>query len=205
MPFESIFTSFVMMWAVVDPVGTLPVFLSATRAQPAKERNRIARLAVMVAGGILLFFLLVGELLLDAMSVSMEAFQVAGGIVLFLFALSMIFGESKPEAEMKSVPDARDVAIFPLATPSLASPGAMMAVVLLTENAQNSFVDQFWVGLIMCVVLACAYVIMRLAARISKLIGDAGAGVISRVMGLILASIATTHVLEGIQSFFGLA
>ena len=80
--------------------------------------------------------------MLLAMGVPLPAFQIAGGIVLFLFALTMIFGEGKPEEETHMLRSAQDTAIFPLATPSIASPGAMMAVVLLTENQSNSFIDQ---------------------------------------------------------------
>jgi len=83
---------------------------------------------------ILLFFVIAGELILTAMAIPLEAFQIAGGIVLFLFALTMIFGESKPGADTRLAEGRTETAIFPLAVPSIASPGAMLAAVLLTEN-----------------------------------------------------------------------
>jgi multiple antibiotic resistance protein len=89
---------------------------------------------VLVSALVLLFFIVVGELILDAINIPISAFQIAGGIVLFLFALSMIFGDSKPEAEIKTIKNTTETAIFPMAMPSIASPGAMLAVVLLTEN-----------------------------------------------------------------------
>ena len=91
------------------------------------------------------------------MGVPILAFQIAGGIILFLFALTMIFGESKPEGEKKELRSTSDVAVFPLATPSLASPGAMMAVVLLTENSTNSIFNQMISSVIMLSVLAASY------------------------------------------------
>ncbi len=127
-------SKFVVLWAVIDPIGTVPVFISATAERTTAERQRIALLASLAAAGILLFFIVVGQPVLLAMGVPLLAFQIAGGVVLFLFALTMIFGESKPDEETEMFRSVQDTAIFPLATPSIASPGAMMAVVLLTEN-----------------------------------------------------------------------
>ena len=195
-------TTFVLLWAVIDPVGTVPVFISATQGRPEKERRRIAFVAAATAAGILLFFIVVGEPILQAMGIPLLAFQIAGGIVLFLFALTMIFGQGKPESEKKELRSASDVAVFPLATPSLASPGAMMAVVLLTENSSNSILDQAICALLMLAVIAMSYLLMLAAGFISKIIGNGGASIVSRVMGLILASIATANVLEGIKAYF---
>ena len=201
--FDQMLTSFVLLWAVIDPIGTVPVFLSVTRGLDRTKRRRIAFLAAAAAAGILLFFIVVGEVLLRAMGVPLVAFQIAGGLILFLFALTMIFGESKPDAEVRVAEDAHETAIFPLATPSIASPGAMMAVVLLTENSRHSILEQAVTAVIMVAVVAAAYAMMLAAPFISRWIGDAGASVISRVMGLILASIAATQVLEGFSVYFG--
>ena len=199
---EEILSSLVLLWAVIDPIGTVPVFISATKGRSAKERSRIALTAAITAAGILLFFIIVGEILLRAMGVPLVAFQIAGGLILFLFALTMIFGESKPEGEAKLVRSAQDTAIFPLATPSIASPGAMMAVVLLTENASHSLTEQAVVAVLMLVVVGAAYLLMLGAGWISRIIGEGGASIVSRVMGLILASIAAANVLEGLKEYF---
>ena len=199
---SALLAALVMLWAVIDPIGTVPVFISATQGRSAKERARIARTAAIAAAGILLFFIIVGELLLRAIGIPLVAFQIAGGLILFLFALTMIFGESKPEGESKLVRSAQDTAIFPLATPSIASPGAMMAVVLLTDNGQYSLIEQGAVALMMLMVVGAAYLLMLGAGWISKVIGDGGASIVSRVMGLILASIAVNNVLEGIKTYF---
>lgn len=200
--YQEILSTFVLLWAVIDPIGTVPVFISSTQGRSDAERRKIARVAATTSAGILLFFLIAGELFLSAMGVPLVAFQIAGGLVLFLFALSMIFGESKPEGEMKIARTVHDTAIFPLATPSIASPGAMMAVVLLTKNSSTSITSQVVTALLMLLVIAIVYVLMRMAARISSLIGDGGASIVSRVMGLVLASIAATNVLEGIKEYF---
>jgi len=199
---NEIVAALVMLWAVIDPIGTVPVFISATKDHEPKERKRIAFISAVTAAGILLFFIVVGEILLWAMGVPLTAFQIAGGLILFLFALTMIFGESKPDGESKVARTAQDTAIFPLATPSIASPGAMMAVVLLTENGTYSLVEQMIVAGLMLIVVGAAYLLMLGAGRISKLIGEGGASIVSRVMGLILASIAATNVLEGIKLYY---
>lgn len=199
---QDLFAKFVLLWAVIDPVGSIPVFISATAGLTASESRRVAFIAAVTAAGILLFFIVVGEPILRAMSVPLPAFQIAGGIVLFLFALTMIFGESKPEAETKLLRSVNETAVFPLATPSIASPGAMMAVVLLTENQKHTLVDQATTAGIMLVVVALTYGLMLLAEPISRVIGSGGASIVSRVMGMILASVAATNVLEGIREYF---
>jgi multiple antibiotic resistance protein len=199
---QEMLTTFVLLWAVIDPIGTVPVFISSTQGKTAEEKRRIALIAASAAVGILLFFVVAGEVLLRAMGVPLLAFQIAGGVVLFLFALTMIFGEGKPAGEMEAGRSLEDTAVFPLATPSIASPGAMMAVVLLTENGSHSIAHQFATAVLMFLVVGTAYALMLGAGWISKVIGNGGASIVSRVMGLILASIAATHVLEGIKSYF---
>jgi multiple antibiotic resistance protein len=200
--FQQILSNFVLLWAVIDPIGTVPVFISATHAHKPDERKQIALVAAAAAVGILLFFILVGETVLDAMGVPLLAFQISGGIVLFLFALTMIFGESKPEAEAQDIRKSHDVAIFPLATPSIASPGAMMAVVLLTQHELHTIDEQLVTTVLMLIVVGAAYLLMRCAGAISRTIGSGGASIVSRVMGMILASVAATEVLEGIKEYF---
>lgn len=131
---DDLIRQFVLLWTVIDPVGTVPVFLVVIARENHVEQRRIAVVATGVAAAALLFFVVVGELLLEAMAIPLSAFQIAGGIVLFLFALTMIFGDSKPEEEISLVRRGMNTAVFPLAIPSIASPGAMMAAVMLTDN-----------------------------------------------------------------------
>ena len=195
-------SSFVFFFAVIDPVGTLPVFIAVTARHADWQKRKIAFMAVLVATGILLFFLLAGQYLLETVGVPLSAFQVAGGVVLFMFALTMIFGEGKPEQEMEIVQEGHETAIFPLAVPSIASPGAMLAAVVLTDNYRFDPIHQARTATAMLAVLGIVLVILLTANWIYRWIGNAGASIVSRVMGLILASVATTNVLLGIQQFF---
>ncbi|WP_210395472.1 MarC family protein [Motiliproteus sediminis] len=195
---------FVLLWAVIDPIGTVPVFLAVTRRHENKDLARIAVQAVAIAAGVLLFFIIAGQFLLEAMSVPLAAFQVSGGLVLFAFAFNMVFGESKPEEELRILQSANDTAIFPLAVPAIAGPGAMMAVVLLTDKHRFEIEHQLLTTSVLLAVLACQLVLLLLAPRLGKVIGASGASVVSRVMGLILAAVAMNSVLVGIKVFFNL-
>ncbi|MBT8147649.1 MAG: MarC family protein [Gammaproteobacteria bacterium] len=196
--------TFIAFFAVIDPIGTVPVFIAVTSGYDAAVKRRIAITATLVSAIVLIFFVIAGELILAALSIPLSAFQISGGIVLFLFALTMIFGDSKPEEETRLVAGQHETAIYPLAVPSIAGPGAMLAAVLLTEDARFSIPEQVQIIGVMLLVLSLAMVLMLLASRIDKLIGAAGASVISRVMGIILAAVAATNVLTGIEGFFGL-
>ncbi len=199
---EKFINQFVLLWTVIDPIGTLPVFLAITKGLASGESRKIAFHSIIIASLTLIFFVVLGEFLLEAMKISLAAFQIAGGIVLFLFALTMIFGESKPESELQLIKKNHDKAIFPLAIPSIASPGAMMAVVLLTDNHRFSIPDQaITVGIMLFIMLITLFLLL-IAAKIFKIIGQGGASLISRVMGLILASVAMSNILAGISAYF---
>lgn len=199
--FDSLVVQFVVLWAVIDPIGSIPVYLAKTIGLSPEDRRKIARNAILIAGGILLFFLVMGQWLLEAMQIPLSAFQIAGGLVLLLFALSMIFGESKPDQEIKMKSNLSELAVYPLAVPSIASPGAMMAVVLLTDNHRYSLSDQFVTAGIMLSILLITYLLFLIANRIQHLIGNAGAAIISRVMGLILCAVAINNILLGLRDF----
>lgn len=206
---DSLLEQFVTLWVVIDPIGTIPVFIAVTAGLEAGARRRTALTAALVSAGVLLFFLIFGQLLIEALDIGLNSFQVAGGIILFLFALTMIFGESKqesdllqPEGNLKDEKDAQNPAIFPLAVPSLASPGAMLAIVILTDNHRYNIADQGITALVMLVVVAFAFVLMLLADPIIRVIGQAGAAIISRVMGMILASVAANSVLSALLEIF---
>tara|TARA_B110000881_G_C18309228_1_gene381061 strand:+ start:39 stop:647 length:609 start_codon:yes stop_codon:yes gene_type:complete len=195
-------STFIFFFAVIDPIGSVPVFLAVTGQFNEKTKRRIAVKATLVAATVLLFFIVAGEVILTSMAIPLSAFQIAGGIVLFLFALSMIFGESKPDEEIKLAISGSETAIFPLAIPSIASPGAMLGAVLMTENGRYSLIEQAKTGGTMLAVLVIVFVLLLSANWIHRLIGSSGASIVSRVMGLILASVATANVLAGINDYF---
>lgn len=197
-----IITKILFLISVLDPLGSVPVYLEATKRFEEKHKKKIAIRASLIAFTVLLFFILVGQIILESMDVSIYAFQISGGVILFLFALTMIFGEGKPESEIHLLKDYKHVTIFPVAIPSIASPGAIMAVVLLTDNHLYSITEQaITTGLVFFVVILTMFLLLA-ANYVQKIIGEYGITVISKIMGLILASYAVQSILSGLKLFF---
>ena len=195
---------FVTLFVVVDPIGTLSIFLAATASLKAGARRQTAFLAVMFAFGTLLFFIVAGQYLLAAMGIPLRAFQIAGGLILFVFALNMVLGETAQNSARKGRVDPVAVAINPIAIPAIAGPGAMLAVVLLTDNDRFDVTDQIFTSITLAAVMAIQLVILLLASPIARLIGAGGANIIRRVMGIILAAVAANMSLSAVVDWLGL-
>lgn len=199
---ETFIQNLIYFFAAIDPIGTVPVFLAVTLSLSLREKVMVAVKSCAIAGIILLLFIVVGEFVLSAAKIPLSAFQVAGGIVLFLFALTMLFGDAKPETELKALNDAEQTAVFPLAIPSIASPGALLAAVMLTEKDRFNLYEQALTALSMLTILFVTLLILLIACFFSRWISVAASSVMSRIMGIIVASLAVTHVLTGIRTFF---
>ncbi len=197
-----IITKVLFLIAVIDPLGSVPVYLEATKHFDKKHKTKIALRASMVAFLILLFFILVGQIILEGMDVTLDAFQISGGVILFLFALTMIFGEGKPESEKHLIKDYKHVTIFPVAIPSIASPGAIMAVVLLTDNHLYTIQQQAVTTFLVLLVIVLTMFLLLIANLVQERIGEYGITVISKIMGLILAAYAVQSILSGLKAFF---
>ena len=201
---NELIATFIFFFAVIDPIGTVPVYIAVTSRYEEKTRRKIAFQATLISTIILLFFIIAGEIILISIKIPLSAFQITGGIVLFIFALTMIFGESKPEEEVKMIKSGSETAIYPLSVPSIASPGAMLAAVMLTEKNRYNLFEQLQTTAVMLSVLIIVLLFMLAASWIHRLIGNSGASIISRVMGLILSSAAVDSVLSGIKAYFAL-
>ena len=203
MDLSALIREFVTLFVLVDPIGSIPVFLFAVTAVPQRLHRRFAVRAVAIAGIVLFLFLVLGQLALESIGLRLGSFEIAGGIVLFLFALTMIFGETKSDAEIEEA-ERHDNhlggAVFPLAMPSIASPGAMLGIVVLTDNRTQSLAEQAVTGALLLLVLAITLACLLAATWIFRVIGHTGTSVISRVMGIILATIAVDAVLGGFES-----
>ncbi len=186
---------FATIWTTIDPIGNVAIFAGLTASLTRSERHRTALRAVLYATVILVVAVVAGQIILDAIGIRMHSLKVAGGIILFLFALKMLFGgldkPGSPEA-------GRDLAVFPLAVPSIAGPGAMMAVIVLTDNDVYTVPEQAETGVVLLVVLLITYIFLRFSDFILRVIGQQGAAVLVRVMGIILASLAVEIVLTAL-------
>jgi multiple antibiotic resistance protein len=199
---NEIFSTILFLTAVLDPIGSVPVYLEATKHFDVKHKRKIAVRASIIAFLILLVFIVLGQIVLEGMSVSLDAFQISGGVILFLFALTMIFGDGKPEMEKHLISDYKHVTIFPVAVPSIASPGAIMAVVLMTDNHIYTIQQQALTTLMVAVVVGITCLLLLGANKVQERVGEYGITVISKIMGLILASYGVQSILSGVKGFF---
>ena len=194
--------TFLFLVAVIDPLGAVPIFLEATKNLEDQKKKKIAIKASLIAACILVFFIVVGQIIMETMHISLPAFQISGGLILFLFSLTMIFGEGRPEDGKHLIRDYDHVTIFPIALPGIASPGAIMAVVLLTDNHRYTILQQAGTTLLVLLVLLVTCLLLLFARKIQNKIGDSGITVIGKIMGLILASFAIQSILTGIKDYF---
>jgi len=201
MIWQDLYREFITLFVVIDPIGSVPVVLYAAKSVDPELRVKFAMRAVIIAACVLMAFLILGQTVLEAIGLRLGSFQVAGGIILFLFALDMIFGQSKPASEIAMAKkDDLSGAVFPLAMPSIASPGAILAVVILTDNHRHSIAEQAVTAGMLLTILALTFLLLLVATRIQKVIGDTGASVISRIMGLVLATVAIDAIINGLIS-----
>jgi multiple antibiotic resistance protein len=195
----------ITLFVVVNPIGLVPLFIALTRGETPQQRSRIALRSVVIAAAIMLVFVVVGQILLNGLGIGVPAFRVGGGLVLLLVALKMVISEEDSRAASSAPEPAggpRDVAVFPLATPLIAGPGAVMAAVLLTDNDRFTIPQQAVTAAVMLVILAVTYASMRSAEMIQRWIGVTGANVLGRILGLVLAALASEAILEGLRAFF---
>jgi len=199
-----LFYGFVTLFVIVDPIGTAVIFSSLTKDWTPLERRESAWRGTSIAAILLLVFAFTGDVLMRALGVTLAAFHIAGGILLFLLAIDMAFARPSgihaptvPEREEARKRD--DVAVFPLAFPLIAGPGALTSIVLLMSQAPTTISAIGILGAL-AVVLALTLVALLQASNLSRLLGVTGGNVVGRVLGVILAAIAAQFVLDGIAA-----
>jgi multiple antibiotic resistance protein len=197
---------FFTLWAMLDPISHLPLFLGATADLSRQEKRRAASLAVLFSYAILLFFGIAGQHLLQAMGISLVSFQIAGGIILLLFSVSMVLGQplSSAKSPEETAEGALGIAVYPLATPIIAGPGSMLAIIILTDNNRFTFSEQTATFGVLAVVLGLLLAIFLLGDVIVRTIGRGGTNVMRRVMGVILAALSVNLILSALTEWLKL-
>lgn len=193
---------------VVDPVGLAPIFAGLMHGRNAEDRQRIARMGVLVAAIVLFAFALGGKSLLTNLGVSMPAFRIAGGILLFLVAIDMVFARHTglrytTSSEDQEALQRHDISVFPLAIPLIAGPGAIASVMLLMGETAGSLGQQAAVLGVLVAVLALTYIMLLIASRMVALLGVTGTNVVGRVLGIVLAGLAVQFVIDGARAVAG--
>lgn len=206
---ELLIQSFVTFFVILDPPGTAAIFLGLTHDKTMAARRAAAVRGVAVATAVLIGFALIGQALLDALSITLPAFRLAGGLLLFLLATDMVFARhtglrSTTDLEDEEAERRRDISVFPLAIPLLAGPGAITSVLLLMARADGDLLAQGLVLATLLVVMAISLAALMAAGRLARTLGVTGANVASRLLGIILAALAAQFVVDGVRQSFGI-
>jgi multiple antibiotic resistance protein len=195
----------IALFAIVNPIGSIPIFITATNGWSAADRARTARTVVLTVFLVLSGSVFLGDRILEFFGISIPSFQVGGGILLMLIAISMMHGKQSgtrqtPE-EAAVVADRDTIAVVPLSIPLLAGPGAISSMIITAQQSQS-----WWghVALILPVAAICALVwlTLSLATGIADRLGTIGINIVTRLMGLILAAMAVEFIAHGLGSLF---
>jgi multiple antibiotic resistance protein len=201
---NSFLVAFVTLFATVGVADIALIFAALTKDNTPAQRRTFATRGVLVALGILLFFAVLGNAILEIFGITIPALRTAGGILLLLIAIDMVFarhsgGTGTTDEEEIEARQSHDISVFPLAMPLMAGPGAISAVILLTTGANSDL--EFWLVLAAIVlILALCWLTLLIAIPIQRLLGLTGLSVVSRIVGILLAALAVQFVFDGIKT-----
>ena len=194
-----IFSTAVLLFLIMDPLGNMPIFISALKHVPEERRTKVLVRELLIALFILLLFLFVGDNLLTLLSLEQEAVSIAGGVILFLIALKMIFPPARGGGIMGDTPDGEPF-IVPMATPLIAGPSILATLILLGNQNPGE-------GLMLVTAVFLAWLvsaaILVFSNRIMKLLGNRGVFAIERLMGMILIMLSVQMLINGLTSYIG--
>ncbi|HCS26386.1 MAG TPA: antibiotic resistance protein MarC [Spongiibacteraceae bacterium] len=190
-------------FATIGPIDVATMFAAFTVATPRRERRRIAVKACLIALAILITFALIGRFMLDSLGISLAALRAAGGILLLLIGIDMVFARHSGATttttdETDEAIEKHDVAVFPLATPLIAGPGAIGATLLLMAEAHGDLLHQAIILSSLTVIVGLTLISMLMAGEINRFLGVTGMQVITRIFGIILSALAVQFLFDGI-------
>ncbi|MBX7458523.1 MarC family protein [Qipengyuania sp. 1NDH17] len=201
-------SAFITLFVVIDPPGCAPIYAGLTKGATQAQRRNMAIRATFIAGVILLIFALFGEQLLGALHIDLDSFRIAGGLMLFWIAFEMVFEKRTQRREERAekvaaTPEVEDVSIFPMAIPMLAGPGAIAAIMLLMNEADD-LAQTFTVLGALAAALFITMLALIAAGPLMRLFGDKVEAAITRVLGVLLAALAAQYVIDGLRGSFNL-
>ncbi|TRD11122.1 MarC family protein [Erythrobacter insulae] len=206
MVFTELFVSaFITLFVVIDPPGCAPIYAGLTKGATNAQARNMALRATFIAAIILTVFAFFGEDLLNALHINLDSFRIAGGLMLFFIAFEMVFEKRTQRrterAEKVTASEVEDVSVFPMAMPMLAGPGAIAAIMLLMNEA-NGVEQTIEVFLALGLVLVMTAAALVAAGPLIRLLGDKVEAVITRLLGVLLAALATQYVIDGLRGSF---
>jgi multiple antibiotic resistance protein len=200
---------FITFLVIIDPIGMVPLFAVLTQRRSKELRRRTAIRSISVAAITLLVIAVIGQIVLRFLGIGLPAFRMAGGLLLLLLSIDMVFARqsgirSTTDAETEEAEDSTDVAVFPLAIPLIAGPGAMTSIILLMGQTKGDFILQTIVIALMLFVLGLCLLALLFAVRVMERLGVTGINVIGRVFGVVLAALAVQYILDGLTEVLGI-
>lgn len=203
--YDTLINAFATMFVTIDPPGLAPIFLALTAGMSRDQRVQVAWRAALVAFVVLIGFQLAGLAILSTLGITIHAFRVAGGLLLFYIAFEMVFERRRERKEHSSeIVVTRDhianIAVFPLAIPLTAGPGAISATVLLSTQMGDALAAKFLLASIVAAVMALVLASFALADRLDKYLGQTVRTILSRLLGLLLAALAVQFVADGAKA-----
>ncbi|MFZ4541634.1 MAG: MarC family protein [Rickettsiales bacterium] len=206
MDIDFIKNAFITMFVALDPPGLIAIFLGLTAHMTLHDRKATAVRAVIVAFAILTAAALGGKIVLESLSITIPAFRIAGGLLLFYIAFEMVFEKREPRKshaadEAIEHDHPKNIAVFPLAIPLMAGPGAITATILQASKAGENFVNQVSLIAVLAAVVGCCLLSFLLANQFDRVMGSTGRVVVSRLLGLLLAALAIQIIGDGVLAF----
>ena len=203
---ELLLHTFVTLFVVLDPVGIAPMFVALVHSDDEAYQKKMAIRSTLIASGILLIFFFIGDALLKLLGIGLPAFRIAGGALLFLLSIDMIFARhsglrSTTIREQREAESKDDISVFPLAFPLIAGPGALTTVLLMSTSLETPSIILGMLA-ILFIVLLITLISLLYSVKITRLLGETGTNVISRLFGLILAALAAQYIVDGIRAAF---
>lgn len=205
---ELFVSAFITLFVVIDPPGCAPIYAGLTKGASAAQARSMAIRACVISLAILLVFALFGQELLGALHIELDAFRIAGGLMLFWIAFEMVFEKRTQRREERAekiaaTPEIEDVAVFPMAMPMLAGPGAIAAIMLLMNAAQTTEETLVVLGALVAVLLITMAALIA-AGPLMRLFGAPVEAVITRLLGVLLAALAAQYVIDGLRASFSI-
>ncbi|MGZ8257747.1 MAG: MarC family protein [Methylotenera sp.] len=201
----ALFKVTIALFAIVNPIGSVPIFISATDGWSKQDRAKTAKTIALTVFIVLAISAFLGDKILDFFGITIPSFQVGGGILLMLIAISMMHGKqsgtSQTPEEAQSLAERKVIAIVPLSIPLLAGPGAISNMIIAAQQ-NSSFVGHLSLIVPIFIISTIIWLVLRLSVAISNQFGTIGINIVTRLMGLILAAMAVEFVAHGLIGLF---
>ena len=204
---ELFLSAFAVLFVIIDPPGCAPIFATLTAGTSRKHQRIMAVKSVFVGAVILFGFAYVGEFVFAKLGISLDALRIAGGIMLFIIGLNMVFEkrtekrEGRAEEALREAETPEDISVFPMGIPMIAGPGTMASLLIMMSDAGGLY-DELAIIAALAAVLVITLLSFLIAGPLMRLMGESFTNVLTRVLGVLLATLAIQFAIDGLKGAF---